>query len=271
MSPRLIDVGANLTHDSFDRDRSEVIARAQIAGICHMVVTGADVESSRQALELCRQYPKLLSCTAGTHPHQASGFDTESTPMQLQDLLRQPEAVAVGECGLDYFRNFSPHPDQVLAFESQLELAAQIGKPVFMHQRDAHRDFIRILRHYRDRISAGIVHCFTGIGEELSEYLDLDLYVGITGWICDERRGAHLRELVSQIPADRIMIETDAPYLLPRDMKPSPKDRRNEPSYLPHILHSIAVHTSRTPEQIATETTANAIRFFDLQITQPIE
>lgn len=265
MSLHLIDIGANLTHDSFDRDRAGVIARALAAGVCHMVVTGADIESSTQALELCHKYPGVLSCTAGTHPHHARDYDPNRAPQQLRALLTHPETVAVGECGLDYFRNFSPHADQLRAFESQLDLAVETAKPVFMHQRDAHADFMPVLRRYADRINAGVVHCFTGEDEEVRDYLDMGLYIGITGWLCDERRGLHLRELVKLIPSDRLMLETDAPYLLPRDMKPAPNDRRNEPAYLPHILQAVAASTGRSAAQLAAETTANAIRFFGLR------
>jgi TatD DNase family protein len=271
MKPRLVDIGVNLTHDSFDRDRPDAIARARAAGVCHMVVTGADLESSAAALELCRAYPGILSCTAGIHPHHARDFDTNNAPAKLRALLAEPEVVAVGECGLDYFRNFSSHPDQLRAFEAQLELAAESRKPVFMHQRDAHPDFMPVLRHYRDRISAGVVHCFTGEDEEVREYLDMDLYIGITGWLCDERRGTHLRELVKLIPGDRLMLETDAPYLLPRDLNPLPKDRRNEPAYLVHILQAVATYTGRPAEQLATETTANATRFFKLRLAERME
>jgi TatD DNase family protein len=271
MSLQLVDIGANLTHDSFDRDRPEVIARARAAGVCHMVVTGADMASSAQALELCRHNPGILSCTAGTHPHHARDFDPEDAPVKRRALLACPEVVAVGECGLDYFRNFSPHADQLRTFELQLELAAETGKPVFMHQRDAHTDFMPVLRRYRDRISAGVVHCFTGEDEEVREYLDMDLYIGITGWLCDERRGTHLRDLVKLIPPDRLMLETDAPYLLPRDLKPMPKDRRNEPAYLPHILQTAASCTGRAAENVAAETTANAARFFKLRLPGHME
>lgn len=267
----LIDIGANLTHDSFDRDRAEVIAAARAVGVGHMIVTGADEESSRQALELSRAYPGILFCTAGVHPHQARNYDFERTPETLRGLLDAPETVAVGECGLDYFRNFSPHPVQLTAFESQLELACDAGKPVFMHQRDAHADFMDVLRRYRDRISAGVVHCFTGTEAELREYLDMDLYIGVTGWLCDERRGTHLRELLRLIPADRLMLETDAPYLLPRDLNPLPKDRRNEPKYLPHILLAAAICTDRTVEQLAAETSNNAARLFKLRLEQCLE
>ncbi|HEX5340092.1 MAG TPA: TatD family hydrolase [Gammaproteobacteria bacterium] len=271
MNPQLIDIGANLTHDSFDRDRADVIARARSAGVGHMIVTGADAASSSQALALCHAYPGVLYCTAGTHPHHARDFDPQHAPVKLRALLTNPEIVAVGECGLDYFRNFSSHPDQLRAFESQLELAADTGKPVFMHQRDAHADFIAVVRKYHDRIGAGVVHCFTGDEKELHDYLDMDMYIGITGWLCDERRGTHLRELVKLIPPDRLMLETDAPYLLPRDLKPAPKDRRNEPAYLTHILATLAVCTGRAPEQLAAETTANAMRFFRLRISGRME
>lgn len=271
MQMQLIDIGANLTHDSFDRDRPDVLARARAAGVCHMIVTGADAASSAQALQLCRGYPGMLSCTAGTHPHHASDYSIKHTPVELRRLLSNQETVAVGECGLDYFRNFSPHPDQLQAFESQLELATETGKPVFMHQRDAHDDFMSVLRRYRESISDGVVHCFTGENEELREYLDMDLYIGITGWLCDERRGNHLRELVKYVPADRLMLETDAPYLLPRDLKPLPKDRRNEPMYLPHILDAVAMSTGRPSRQLAEETTRNAERFFKLRLNRSME
>jgi len=264
-SPALIDIGANLTHDSFDSDRDAVIARAQAAGVVQFIVTGSDVEHSRKALDLCRQWPGILHSTAGTHPHHAKDFHA-SAPNALRRLLAEPQVVAVGECGLDYFRNFSPHEAQVHAFEAQLELAAETGKPVFLHQRDAHADFMSILRRLRHRLSGMVVHCFTDGEMELRDYLDLDCYVGITGWICDERRGAHLRELVKLIPAERLMLETDAPYLLPRDLDPKPRTHRNEPMYLAHIDETVARCVKKPAAQLAAETTANARRFFRLSI-----
>ncbi|HET7923152.1 MAG TPA: TatD family hydrolase [Gammaproteobacteria bacterium] len=265
MTLSLVDIGANLTHDSFDRDRPEVIARARAAGVCHMVVTGADADSSAAAAALCESHPGLLSSTAGVHPHHARDYDAERTPARLRALLSRPDTVAVGECGLDYFRNFSPQADQLRAFESQLDLAIETGKPVFLHQRDAHADFTALLRRFRNRLGACVVHCFTGDKRELHDYLDLDLHIGITGWLCDERRGGHLRELVKHIPAERLMLETDAPYLLPRDLKPVPKDRRNEPANLPHILRVLAVCRAQPAEQLAIETTHTAREFFGLR------
>src|SRR5690606_19085077 len=177
--------------------------------------------STRTAIELVRSDPQRFRCTAGVHPHHATELDDTSLA-ELAALARAPEAVAVGECGLDYYRNFSPHEAQKLAFRRQLDLAVEVGKPVFLHQRDAHEDFVAILREYRPKLAGGVAHCFTAGAEEAHAYLELDLYIGITGWICDERRGMHLREVVRQIPAERLLIETDAPYLLPRDLQPKP-------------------------------------------------
>ena len=263
MPTALIDIGANLTHDSFDIDREAVIQRAQAAGVAQFIVTGSDVEHSRKALELCQGWPKVLFCTAGTHPHHAKDCDT-AAPARLHELLTNAEMVAVGECGLDYFRNFSPHATQLSCFEAQLTLATEIRKPVFLHQRDAHTDFMATMNHYRKRLSAGVLHCFTGNEAELQDYLSLDLHIGITGWICDERRGRHLRELVKQIPEDRLMLETDAPYLLPRDIQPRPAHHRNEPMYLTHICETVAACIGKPSAQLAAETTANAQRFFGL-------
>ncbi|MGH8398226.1 MAG: TatD family hydrolase [Gammaproteobacteria bacterium] len=262
----LIDIGANLTHDSFDLDRADVIARARDMGVSTMIVTGSDLEHSSAALALCREYPGTLYCTAGTHPHQAKDFAADA-PQALRTLLINSEVVAVGECGLDYFRNFSPHAAQLTCFEAQLQLAAETRKPVFLHQRDAHADFMAILKRYRRQLSVAVAHCFTGTEAELQDYLALDLYIGITGWICDERRGSHLRELVKLIPADRLMLETDAPYLLPRDIHPRPSHHRNEPVYLAHISEVMAKCVGKPVTQLATETTANAQRFFGLPPT----
>ncbi|MGB9430343.1 MAG: TatD family hydrolase [Gammaproteobacteria bacterium] len=266
----LIDIGANLTHNSFDADREAVLRRAQAAGVAQFIVTGSDVEHSRKALELCRQWPDVLYCTAGTHPHQAKDFDA-AAPDLLRQLLVEPEVVATGECGLDYFRDFSPHDAQIRVFEAQLQLAAVTGKPVFLHQRDAHADFIAVLRQYRSRITDAVVHCFTGTEIELRDYLSLDCHIGITGWICDGRRGAHLRELVKLIPADRLMLETDAPYLLPRDLDPKPHRHRNEPMYLAHICEAVAACVGKSTAQLAAETTTNAQSFFKLPAAQSVQ
>ena len=259
---KLVDIGANLTHDSFDADRAEVIARAQQAGVGRFIVTGSDVDHSRKALGLSAAYPGLYA-TAGVHPHHAKDC-TDSTPEELRSLLGNSSVVAVGECGLDYFRNFSPPDAQRDVFRMQLELAAECGKPAFLHQRDAHDDFMALLGAQRARLSAAVVHCFTGGADELREYLDLDCHIGITGWICDERRGLHLRECVGLIPMDKLMLETDAPYLIPRDLKPRPASNRNEPMYLRHIAEVVAACLDKPVDRLIEETTRNAEAFFAL-------
>ncbi|GHE27167.1 TatD family hydrolase [Vulcaniibacterium thermophilum] len=264
----LIDIGANLTHESFDHDREAVIARARAAGVTRMIVTGADRAHSPKALALARAYPGVLFATAGVHPHHATEY-TDECDAELRALHAHPEVVAVGECGLDYFRDFSPRHVQRAAFERQLQIAVDTGKPLFLHQRDAHEDFVAIMRNFEGRLGPAVVHCFTGTRRELFECLDRDWYIGITGWLCDERRGQHLREIVRNIPANRLMVETDAPYLLPRTLKPMPKDRRNEPMWLPHIVEELARDRGETPEQVAAATTATASAFFRLPAPTP--
>jgi len=257
----LIDIGCNLTHDSFDDDRDEVIEAAFEAGVCQMIVTGASADGSRDALQLAREWPQRLYATAGVHPHRASAYDDETDAL-LRELATQPEVVAVGETGLDYFRDFSPRDAQRSAFEAQIQIAIDTGLPFFLHQRDAHGDFIAMLREHRDQLHEIVVHCFTGSREELHECLDLDCHIGITGWICDERRGTHMKEYMSDIPSNRLMIETDAPYLKPRNLRPKIKSHRNEPRLLPWILGTLAACRNEHPADLAASTTATARAFF---------
>ena len=234
----LVDIGINLTHDSYDTDRDAVLTRAHAAGVVQMIVTGSSLSSSRAAIGLARQQPGRLFATVGVHPHNARELATTDTA-ELAELARENEVVAIGECGLDYYRDFSPREAQRQAFHRQLELAAALGKPVFLHQRDAHADFLAILREHGAH-HTGVAHCFTGGTQELHAYLQLGLAIGITGWICDERRGSHLVPLVREIPEGRLLLETDGPYLLPRDLTPRPASRRNEPAYLTHIAAYVA-------------------------------
>jgi TatD DNase family protein len=263
LTPDLVDIGSNLTHDSFAQDRDAVISRAVDAGVRRQIVTGADLESSKRAAALAAVHPSRLWSTAGVHPHHAHGF-SPSQRAELVDLLRASRVVAVGECGLDYFRNLSPPQAQRTAFIAQLEIAADMRKPVFLHQRDAHADFAAILQDFHGRICGGVAHCFTAGGLELDAYLALGLHIGITGWVCDERRGIALREAVPRIPADRLLVETDAPYLLPRDLVPKPKSRRNEPRFLPHIVQAVAKLRGETLESVAALTARNASTLFGL-------
>jgi TatD DNase family protein len=261
--PGLIDIGANLTHESFAADLPTVLARARRAGVERMIVTGTSVAATRAALELHREDPHRLFATAGLHPHHASDLSSEALS-ELRELAAQPGVVAIGECGLDYYRNFSPREAQIAAFRALLQLAAETRKPVFLHQRDAHADFVAILREFRDSLVDGVAHCFTGQAHELDDCLELNLAIGITGWICDERRGAHLAPLMPRIPAARLMIETDAPYLLPRTLRPKPASRRNEPAFLTEVASAVARARDESIAQLAASSTAAATAFFEL-------
>ncbi len=266
----LVDIGANLTNRAFRADRDAVLARAAEGGVRAIVVTGTNLEASREASRMAsgaraaaRPAPRLYA-TAGVHPHHAKTMTDEALG-ELRALLARPEVVAAGECGLDYDRNYSPPDAQRRAFEAQLGLAADAGKPVFLHERAASADFLAALECWRARLRGGVVHCFTGDRASLERILALDLHVGITGWICDERRGTHLRELVKLVPAGRLLVETDAPYLLPRDLPRKPRGGRNEPAYLPHVAATVATCRGESVEDLARHTTAAAAALFGLE------
>jgi TatD DNase family protein len=261
----LFDIGANLAHDSFDADRDAVLARARAAGVAAMVVTGSTLADTGKAIALCRAHPDRLRATAGVHPHHAASLK-DGDVERLAELARDPMVVAAGECGLDYFRNFSPPAEQRRAFEMQLGLAARLGKPLFLHQRDAHADFLAMLRERPGVSARAVLHCFTEGPAALEDCLALGLSIGVTGWICDERRGQALREAAPRIPEDRLMLETDSPYLLPRTLRPRPPHRRNEPAFLPAVLAETARCRGEAPESLARITAANACRFFGLTL-----
>jgi TatD DNase family protein len=253
----VIDVGANLTHAAFRADLDKVVARARDAGVSPIVVTGTTVQESHAALETATRFG--LYATAGVHPHHAKECNAGTLPA-LRELAQDARIVAIGECGLDFNRNYSPHPDQEKWFVAQLELGIELGKPLFLHSRDAHPRFAEILKALG--VKKAVAHCFTGGKEELHACLDLGLYIGITGWICDERRGRHLLELVREIPRDRLLLETDSPYLTPRDLRPQPRARRNEPAFLPHIAQTVARAVGRPVAEVAAETSRNARTLF---------
>jgi TatD DNase family protein len=259
----LIDIGANIAHSSFDDDREAMMQRAADSGVTRIIVTGSSDESNVEAAKLAERSPGVLYSTAGVHPHHASEYSDDSDAL-IRALVNKDAVVAVGECGLDYFRNFSPREAQLQAFRRQLEIAKETGLPVFLHQRDAHDDFVEVLEPALPDLSNAVAHCFTGESESLREYLSLGLYIGITGWICDERRGRHLYDIVSAIPDDRLMIETDAPYLLPRTLPVKPKSRRNEPMYLKEVLRVVAEARGQTEQHVAAISSANAEHFFRL-------
>ncbi|MBY4676923.1 TatD family hydrolase [Marinobacterium arenosum] len=259
-----IDIGVNLTDKRFADQQAELVETARAAGVGPLIVTGTDARSSEMALALCRQIDGLY-CTAGVHPHDAKQV-TNETLTALRQLCQADEVIAVGETGLDFNRNFSPPEQQVRVFEAQLELAAECGLPLFLHERDAHQRQLEMLTSHRDQLHGGVAHCFTGSKRELFNYLDLDLYIGITGWVCDERRGDELRRLIPHIPLDRLLLETDAPYLLPRDLRPKPKGGRNEPRFLPHIAAAVAALQNNPLEELQQACFENTQRLFRLPL-----
>ncbi len=258
----LVDIGANLTHDTFDEDRQDVLQRARDAGVTQFIVTGTSIDGSEKALQLAREHDGLFA-TAGIHPHHADETTIEAMN-RLEALSTDERVKAIGETGLDFFRDYSPRKDQIASFEDHLALAIKTRLPLFLHERDACPVFTEVLRSCRNELTNVVVHCFTGDQNALHAYLDLDCHIGITGWICDERRGAHLVPLIRDIPVNRLMIETDAPYLLPRSIRPKPKTRRNEPYYLTVVCKAVASTRGETYDELARHTSANAVRFFDI-------
>ncbi|MBQ73650.1 MAG: hydrolase TatD [Gammaproteobacteria bacterium] len=258
----LVDIGLNLTHDSFDEDRQQVLQRALHEGIRQMVVTGASIDGSEDAVMLANHH-ECLFATVGIHPHHAQQTNNEALE-RFKKLSQDHKVKAIGETGLDFFRDFSPRDTQVRSFEQHIDLATQLGLPMFLHERDAHPTLAEVLKPHRDSVKDIVVHCFTGEKEALHAYLDLGCYIGITGWICDERRGLHLADLVRDIPSDRLMLETDSPYLMPRNIRPKPKSRRNEPHYLTRVCEFTAAVLDIPYNDLACQTTENARRFFSL-------
>ena len=268
MTPsRFIDIGVNLTDKRFSDDVAAVTRRAREAGVLAMVITGTSVAESRAALNTARQDGAFV-CTAGIHPHSARTA-SDAALAEIRDLLTDEQVRAVGETGLDFNRDFSPRPDQERSFEAHLALAAELGKPVFLHQRDAHDRFLPMLREYRDHLAGAVLHCFTGTRRELFDYLDLDCHIGITGWICDDRRGTELQSLVHNIPADKLMLETDSPWLLPRDLPGKNRYKgRNEPALLPWIAEAVAHCRKEDPATLAEQVWQTSMAFFDLEEAQ---
>ncbi len=261
----MIDIGVNLTSSVFKKDIDEVIDRAFAADVCAMVIIGSNLGDSSEAIKLSNKYSGCVT-TAGIHPHHARDWDDQSRSA-LQKLTAQKSVKAIGETGLDFNRNYSPKKAQILAFEQQLELAVECQLPVYLHQRDAHDTFLPMIAAHRSELPGAVAHCFTGGQKELEDYLNLDMHIGITGWICDERRGYHLHDLIKQIPLNRLMLETDAPYLLPRGTEIPAKIKRNEPAFLQYVLSRVAQCLEMTEKDVSQATTNTALEFFKISGT----
>ena len=268
----LVDIAGNLTNKAFRDDLPTVLERAANAGVSAIVVAGVSTTTSRRGWEMSAALRSSRSptsdrlqlvATSGIHPHHASQASPEAL-VEIAELAREDGVVAIGECGLDYNRNFSTPAAQRRAFEAQLEIASSTNKPVYLHERDAHADFTEILERWRPKLAGGVVHCFTGDRRMLERYLAMDLHIGFTGWLCDERRGLHLRELVRLVPRGRLMVETDCPYILPRDMRPQPASRRNEPAFVVHVARAVAKHRGEDFADFAAHSSKTARTFFRL-------
>ena len=259
----LIDIGLNLMHSSFKKDRLEIIEEAKKVGVSQFIITGTNVNSSKTACDYASKYPKTLFSTSGVHPHDAKTCDY-STIEELEKIAKNDCVVAIGECGLDYNRNFSPRDVQRKWFETQVELAEKLNMPLFLHEREAHEDLYNILKKHDSVVEKSVVHCFTGTKTEAENYIDLGCYIGVTGWICDMKRGGDLQEAVTAIPPEKLMIETDAPFLIPKNFDKKPKKNRNEPKYLPHILQTIAYYMDTDAEDLANQVNKNTKEFFKL-------
>lgn len=254
---QLCDIGVNLTNNRFTDDWRETVDRSINVGVNKLIITGTDLQESQDALDMSVALPNHCYATVGIHPHYAKdAVDDQGSPTfvsQLKKMAEHTKAVAIGECGLDFNRNFSPPEAQRIVFETQLQVACELGLPVFLHERDAFDEQISLLKKYRSKLAGGVVHCFTGNIEQISAYLKLDLHIGITGWLCDAKRGKELRDAVLHLPLNRLLLETDAPYLMPKTLKANSK--RNEPENLPHILEHLA---SILPEKYGLEEIARA-------------
>lgn len=256
---RYFDIAVNLLDRRFAADRDEVLARASDAGVEHILVLGSDAAQSTAAQALCMQTPAQLSCAVGIHPHHAAQA-TAADFRQLRRLAGLPQVRAIGEAGLDYARDLAPRSTQLAVLDAQFAIAAETGLPMYLHDRDTDGALVAALAPWRSRLAGVVVHCFTGSADELAALLALDCYVGITGWVCDERRGDGLAALVRRIPRDRLLIETDAPYLVPRTLRPRP--RRCEPRHVVEIARQIAALRGESLAAVAAATWANANRLF---------
>lgn len=264
----MIDIGANLAAKDFDADLQEVLQAGFEAGVGKVIITGSCFESIPKAQKIIgdykQEYKNRLFYTAGIHPHHSDEWNQNSRDF-IKKFIQDEYCVATGEMGLDFFRNFVDKEIQIATFRAQLDLAIEVQKPIFIHERDASETMLKELKNRAGDLPKNIViHCFTGNRMALEAYLEAGFYIGITGWICDPVRGAHLLDLVKIIPQDKIMIETDAPYLLPKTIKPKPKSRRNEPKNLGFVAQKISDALEVDTQDFIDKTSANAIAFFGL-------
>jgi len=258
---RYFDIALNLASERFSGERDKVIADALTRNVNYFNIVCSSLNELDFVKNLNDRYRQNSCFTLGVHPHNANELNG-NTLKSLNDSIKIHQPSAVGETGLDFFRNLSSYENQINAFEQQIIISIENNLPLFLHQREAHDDFIKVIDKYISDIPRSVVHCFTGTQSQLDDYLERDLYVGLTGWICDERRNKDLRESIKNIPMDKLMIETDAPYLIPRNFEMKPKNNRNEPSNLNHIINEIAELMEIDIDILRKQTFVNTINYF---------
>jgi len=257
---RLFDSHCHLDDRSYDRDRDTVINRAKSTGVAKMMIVGITEKRARKAVSIAESQGGLYA-SVGVHPHDAKDC-TEAALKTIRSLASNPKVKAWGEIGLDFNRLYSPQDDQERWFIRQLEIAGELNLPIIFHERDSKGRFLEILSAHGKKDRSGVVHCFSGNETELMKYLELGLHIGITGILTLNERGAPLRKLVLSIPLDRILIETDAPYLTPTPERN--RFRRNEPAFVKSVLLKLVDVRGEDPENLADTVWKNTCRLFNI-------
>jgi TatD DNase family protein len=258
---RIFDSHCHLDDPCYDLDRQEVLQRAREAGVAAMMIVGTDRSSSDKAVRLAAEV-KGCCASVGVHPHVARDC-TDSVIAGLRKLALTDEVLAWGEIGLDFNRMYSPQADQERWFVRQLEVAREMNLALIFHERDSNGRFIELLSAHAEAGLRGVIHCFSGSHEELARYLDFGLYVGITGILTMKQRGAALRDMVTIIPAERLLVETDSPYLTPAPEKNH--TRRNEPAFVRTVLLKLAEVRKENPAVLAETIWNNTCRLYGLK------
>ncbi|MCR4760787.1 MAG: TatD family hydrolase [Oscillospiraceae bacterium] len=256
---KYIDIGLNLFCRQF-RDPERIISDAAEAGVA-CILTGSDMKENEKVQAFVQQHPEVWG-TCGIHPHSADGARPADFDRIREIVSSNANIVAVGECGLDYDRMFSTRENQLRCFDRHIRLAEELEKPLFLHERAASKDFIARMKQHPEQCRRSVVHCFTGDAQTLKTYLDMGFYIGITGWICDDRRGGALREAVKLIPADRVMIETDAPYLTPKNVKGL--GNVNVPQNVKYVAAELAKYMKTDEAALTKQLLENTKRLFRL-------
>jgi TatD DNase family protein len=231
--PSWIDSHAHLDMPAYEKDRADVIQRALRQGVTGIITIGTDLDSSRTALSIAREYPNIRS-TVGVHPHDAASLQSDDLP-QLRELAQDPRVVAIGEAGLDYYRNLSPQEDQRSCFRMMIQLARETSLPLVVHDREAHQEILTILKEEKAAEIGGIFHCFSGDWAMAKQCLDLNFFISITGAVTF-KKGSLLEEVIRRAPLQSLLLETDCPYLTPHPYR----GRRNEPAYLIYTAQEVA-------------------------------